>query len=300
MITLEPTGAACGAFVRGLDLTSPLDDATMAELRAAWLEHAVLAFPDQRMSIPDLERFTLGLGPRGDDPFIAPIPGHAHVVEIRREPDETARIFAESWHSDWSFLPVPPAGTALYGTIVPPVGGDTLFACGAAAWDALPAADRAALRDRLGVHSARRGYARDGMYGERDRALGRSMAIRFGDDALATRLHPIGRAHPETGRVALFVSPGYTIGIDGMDEAESADVLRMLFEHQKKPEFVYRHRWQPGMLVLWDNRRLVHAATGGYEGHRRLLHRITIAERQPLAPAPAGGARSAVPAGGLH
>jgi taurine dioxygenase len=300
MITLEPTGAACGAFVRGLDLSRPLDEAAMAELRAAWLEHGVLAFPDQRMSIPDLERFTLGLGPRGDDPFIAPIPGHAHVVEIRREADETARIFAETWHSDWSFLPVPPAGTALYGTIVPPVGGDTLFACGAAAWDALPAADRAALRDRLGVHSARRGYARDGMYGERDRALGRSMAIRFGDDALATRLHPIGRAHSETGRVALFVSPGYTIGIEGMDEAESADVLRMLFEHQKKPEFVYRHRWQPGMLVLWDNRRLVHAATGGYEGHRRLLHRITIAERQPLAPAPAGGARTAAPAGGLH
>jgi taurine dioxygenase len=300
MITLEPTGAACGAFVHGPDLSKPLDEAAMAELRAAWLEHGVLAFPDQRMSIPDLERFTLGLGPRGDDPFIAPIPGHAHVVEIRREADEAAPIFAETWHSDWSFLPVPPAGTALYGTVVPPVGGDTLFACGAAAWDALPAADRAALRDRLGVHSARRGYARDGMYGERDRARGRSMAIRFGDDALATRLHPIGRAHPETGRVALFVSPGYTLGIEGMDEAESAEVLRMLFEHQKKPEFVYRHRWQPGMLVLWDNRRLVHAATGGYEGHRRLLHRITIAEREPLAPAAAGGTRSAAPAGGLH
>lgn len=300
MITLEPTGAACGAVVRGPNLSDTLDEATMAELRAAWLEHGVLAFPDQQMSIPDLERFTLGLGPRGDDPFIAPIPGHAHVVEIRREADEAAPIFAETWHSDWSFLPVPPAGTALYGTIVPPVGGDTLFACGAAAWDALPAADRAALSERLGVHSARRGYARDGMYGERDRARGRSMAIRFGDDALATRLHPIGRAHPETGRVALFVSPGYTIGIEGMDEAESADVLRKLFEHQKKPEFVYRHRWQPGMLVLWDNRRLVHAATGGYEGHLRLLHRITIAERLPLAPAPAGGARTAAPVGGLH
>ena len=300
MITLEPTGAACGAVVRGPNLSDTLDEATMAELRAAWLEHGVLAFPDQQMSIPDLERFTLGLGPRGDDPFIAPIPGHAHVVEIRREADEAAPIFAETWHSDWSFLPVPPAGTALYGTIVPPVGGDTLFACGAAAWDALPAADRAALSERLGVHSARRGYARDGMYGERDRARGRSMAIRFGDDALATRLHPIGRAHPETGRVALFVSPGYTIGIEGMDEAESADVLQKLFEHQKKPEFVYRHRWQPGMLVLWDNRRLVHAATGGYEGHRRLLHRITIAERLPLAPAPAGGARTAAPVGGLH
>lgn len=288
MITVEPSGAACGAVVRGVDLTAPLDAAALAEVRAAWLAHGVVAFPDQPMSIEDLERFTLALGPRGDDPFIAPIPGHAHVVEIRREADEKAPIFAESWHSDWSFLPVPPAGTALLSAVVPPVGGDTLFACGEAAWDALPAADRDALRSLLGVHSARRGYARDGMYGEHDRARGRSMAIRFGDDALATRLHPIARVHPETGRTALFVSPGYTIGIDGLPDAEAADVLRGLFEHQKKPEFVYRHRWSPDMLVLWDNRRLVHAATGGYEGHRRLLRRITIAERMPLEPAPPG------------
>jgi taurine dioxygenase len=288
MITIEPSGAACGASVRGVDLSAPLDEAAVVAIRAAWLEHGVLAFPDQRMSIEDLERFTLALGPRGDDPFIAPIPGHAHVVEIRREPDEQAPIFAETWHSDWSFLPVPPAGTALYGTVVPPVGGDTLFGCGVAAWDALPAAERVLLRDRRAVHSARRGYARDGMYGERDRARGRSMAIRFGDDALATRLHPVARVHPETGRTALFVSPGYTIGIEGLPEDESADLLRRLFEHQKRPEFVHRHRWRPGMLLLWDNRRLVHAATGGYEGHRRLLHRITIAEREPVAPAPAG------------
>ncbi|HYF59881.1 MAG TPA: TauD/TfdA family dioxygenase [Burkholderiaceae bacterium] len=282
-LQIEPSGAACGATVRGADLSSPLSDATVAEIRAAWLEHGVVAFPDQRMSIEDLERFTLALGPRGDDPYIAPIPGHRHVVEIRREPDEQAPIFAETWHSDWSFLPIPPAATALYGTIIPPVGGDTLFACQAAAWDALPDRTKARLRGRLAVHSARRGYARDGMYGERDRAKGRSMAIRFGDDALATRSHPIARVHPETGRTVLFVSPGYTIGIEGMDEAESTPLLMELFEHQKRPEFVYRHRWSAGMLLLWDNRRLVHAATGGYEGHRRLLHRITIAERAPLA-----------------
>ena len=288
MIHTQPSGAACGATARGVDLSAPLDDATLAAVRAAWLEHGVLAFPDQSMSIEDLERFTLALGPRGEDPFIAPIPGHAHVVEIRREPDERAPIFAETWHSDWSFLPVPPAGTALYATIVPPVGGDTLFACGLAAWDALPAAEKTLLRDRRAVHSARRGYARDGLYGERDRARGRSMAIRFGDDALATRLHPVARRHPETGRVALFVSPGYTIGIEGLPDDEAADVLLRLFEHQKRPEFVHRHRWAPGTLLLWDNRRLVHAATGGYEGHRRLLHRITIAERVLREPAPPG------------
>jgi taurine dioxygenase len=283
MIHIEPSGAPCGARVTGVDLSAPLDAATVDAIRDAWLAHGVIAFPDQHMSIPDLERFTLALGPRGDDPFIAPIPGHAHVVEIRREADEQAPIFAETWHSDWSFLPAPPAGTALYGTVVPPVGGDTLFADQHAAWDALPAAMQARLRDLQGVHSARRGYARDGMYGERDRARGRSMAIRFGDDALAVRRHPIARVHPETGRIALFVSPGYTVGIEGMDDAQAGALLAELFEHQKRPEFVYRHRWSAGMLVVWDNRRLVHAATGGYEGHRRLLHRVTIAERSPVA-----------------
>jgi taurine dioxygenase len=283
MIHIEPSGAPCGARVTGVDLSAPLDAATVDAIRDAWLAHGVIAFPDQHMSIPDLERFTLALGPRGDDPFIAPIPGHAHVVEIRREADEQAPIFAETWHSDWSFLPSPPAGTALYGTVVPPVGGDTLFADQHAAWDALPAAMQARLRDLQGVHSARRGYARDGMYGERDRARGRSMAIRFGDDALAVRRHPIARVHPETGRIALFVSPGYTVGIEGMDDAQAGALLAELFEHQKRPEFVYRHRWSAGMLVVWDNRRLVHAATGGYEGHRRLLHRVTIAERSPVA-----------------
>jgi taurine dioxygenase len=284
MIHIEPSGARCGARVTGVDLNAPLDAATLDAVRTAWLEHAVLAFPDQHLSVEALERFTLALGPRGDDPFIAPIPGHAHVVEIRREADEQAPIFAETWHSDWSFLPSPPAGTALHGTVVPPVGGDTLFADQQAAWDALPAAMQDRLRGLLGIHSARRGYARDGMYGERDRARGRSMAIRFGDAALAVRTHPIARIHPETGRTALFVSPGYTIGIEGLDDARAAALLAELFEHQKRPEFVYRHRWSAGMLVVWDNRRLVHAATGGYEGHRRLLHRITIAERTAGAP----------------
>ena len=115
------------------------------------------------------------------------------------------------------------------------------------------------------------------MYGERDK--GRSMAIKYGDSAMKTQLHPIGRPHTETGRTALFASPGYTIGIDGMPDDEAQQVLREVFAHQAKPEYVYRHRWSEGMLTLWDNRCLIHAATGGYEGHRRLLHRITVADR---------------------
>jgi len=298
MIQIEPSGAACGAHIRGVDLSSPLSAETAHAIRAAWLAHGVVAFPDQNMSIEDLERFTLVLGPRGEDPYIAPIPGHAHVVEIRREPDEKAPLFAENFHSDWSFLPTPPAATALYGTIIPPQGGDTLFACQYAAWDALAGEMKDRLRGLSGIHSARRGYAKDGFYGEKDRAKGRSMAIRFDDSAMRTRQHPIARVHPETGRTALFVSPGYTIGIEGMSEDESTPLLESLYQHQKKPEFIYRHRWQPGMLLVWDNRCLVHAATGGYEGHRRLLHRITIGERAAPSAAPFAG--DAPTAAGVH
>ncbi len=274
-VTRQP--ASCGAAITGVDLTQPLTAAQVAQVRGVWLEHHVIAFPDQAMEIADIERFSTYMGPNGEDPFIEAIPGHPRVVQVKREADEKTPLFAETWHSDWSFLKTPPAGTVLYGNVIPPVGGDTLFANQYAAWDGLPDAMKAQLRDRKGIHSARRGYAKDGMYGEKDK--GRSMAIKYGDSALKTQLHPIARPHSETGRLALFVSPGYTIGIEGIPDDEATDILLQLFRHQANPEYVYRHKWSPGMLVMWDNRCVIHAATGGYEGHRRLLHRITVADR---------------------
>jgi taurine dioxygenase len=265
---------ACGAAVRGVRLDQPLAAAQIAAIRAAWLRHQVLAFPDQAMTLDDLERFAQTLGPFGVDPYFRSVAGHPHVAQIRRDAHETSTLFAESWHSDWSFLAEPPACTVLYGNVIPPVGGDTLFANQYAAWDGLSASMQRRLMPLRGVHSARRGYSRQGAYGENDK--GRSMAIRYDDSALATELHPIARVHPETGRTALFVSPGYTIGIDGMPDDEATALLAELFRHQAQDAYVYRHRWSEGMLVMWDNRSIVHAATGGYQGYDRLLHRITV------------------------
>ena len=276
-MTVTVQDAACGAAVQGLDLARPLDAATLARLRALWLKHQVLAIVEQRLTLDDLERFALCVGPYGVDPYFESVPGHPHVAQVKREADETSSIFADNFHSDWSFLAQPPAATLLYGDVIPPIGGDTLFANQYDAWDALSTSMQARLRPLQGVHSARRGYAKSGRYGEQDR--GRSMAIRFDDSALATQLQPIARVHPETGRTALYVSPGYTIGIDGLAGPEADSLLRELFAHQARPEFVYRHVWQQGTLLLWDNRCLVHAATGGYQGHRRLLHRITVGDR---------------------
>lgn len=276
-ITVEPSGQACGALVRGVNLRQPVSDDLAAELRRIWLEHQVIAICDQDLTIEDLERVALAFGPYGVDPYVRPLEGHPHVIEVKREADEASPIFAEAWHSDWSFLPTPPAGTLLYGVEIPPVGGDTLYANQYAAYDALDAEMEARLEGLMGVHSARRGYAPTGQYGDKD--VGRSMSIVSSDEAYATQLHPLIRVHPETGRTALFCNMGYTIGIDGMSDDEANEILFFLYGHCGRPEFVYRHRWQPGMLTLWDNRCLLHAATGGYDGHRRLLWRITVAER---------------------
>lgn len=281
-LRIAPCNAPCGAVVRGLDLRQPLPAATWAAVRAAWLQHLVLAFVDQSLDdLQALERVALAIGPFGQDPYFESVPGHPHVAQVKREADETTSIFADNFHSDWSFLASPPAATLLYGNVIPPVGGDTLFANQYAAWEALSPAMQALLRPLQGVHSARRGYAPQGRYGAGD--TGRSMAIRYDESAMATQTQPIARVHPETGRTALFVSPGYTIGIEGMPDSEAQPLLAELFRHQAKDEFVYRHQWQQGTLLLWDNRCLVHAATGGYQGHRRLLHRITVGERPRAA-----------------
>jgi taurine dioxygenase len=275
-LRIEPSGETCGALIRGVDLTCRQSSVDIDAIRAAWLEHQVIGICDQDLEISDMERFAAALGPEGDDPFIASIPGHPRVVEVRREANETTPVFAEAWHSDWSFLESSPAGTLLYGKVIPPVGGDTLFANQYAAYDALPAATKARIATLRGIHSARRSYSPGGVYGERDK--GRSMAIRYSERAMATQLHPLVRRHPETGRPALFINLGYTIGIEGMSTTDATALLTELFTHQSQPEFVYRHRWSPGLLTLWDNRCLLHTATGGYQGHQRLLWRITIGE----------------------
>lgn len=275
MITAIPSGQACGASVTGVDLTRPLTPDEVSAIRGLWLQHHVLAFPDQAMSDDDLERFTLAFGGFGDDPYIAPIPGRSHVIAVKRLADETSPLFAENWHSDWSFQARPPAGTCLFGITIPPTGGDTLFANQHAALDAMPAALRARLEGRMAIHSARKSYAPQGLYGANDNK--RSMDIRPSDKAVATHLHPIIRAHPETGRVGLFSCLGYIIGIEGMAEAESIPLLIELLQWQSREEFQYRHKWRPNMLLMWDNRSVLHAATGGYAGHDRILHRTTIA-----------------------
>ena len=134
-VTVE--AAPCGVRVQGLDLRRPLPVDEVAALRRLWLAHQVLAIDGQDLSLEDLERAALSWGPYGIDPYFESVPGHPHIAQVKREADETSSIFADAWHSDWSFLASPPAATLLYGNVIPPVGGDTLFANMYAAYDAL-------------------------------------------------------------------------------------------------------------------------------------------------------------------
>jgi len=275
-LSITPSGQACGATVRGVDLTGELDGAEVEQIRAAWLKHRVLAFPDQPMSDEDLERFTQCFGPFGHDPFFESIDGHPNIAAVARAADETAPVFAEAWHADWSFQEFPPDGTCLFAKVIPPVGGDTLFLNQAAALAAMPADLRAELQGLHAIHSAQLPYAPDGTYGEQDQGATRAMKIVTDDSAYATQLHPLIRPHPETGEDTLYSTIGYIIGIEGMEQAAAMDLLKRVYAWQTQDRFVYTHKWQADMLVMWDNRCVLHKATSGYDGHERLLHRTTI------------------------
>lgn len=278
-ISVAPQADDFGATVTGVDLSQPLAEHEVAALQAAWSRHAVLVFPDQRLAPAELEAFTLALGAFGEDPFIAPMPGHPNILELRREPDETATNFGAAWHSDWSFQPCPPSGTILHSKIVPPVGGDTLYADAARAFEALSPTMQRILEGLSAVHSAAFAYGPRGVLArDADR---RAMKILVSEEAEKSETHPLVRTHPVTGRKALFVNPVYTVRIAGLTPPESFTLLKFLYDHMTRDEFVLRHRWQPDMVVLWDNRSTIHFADGGYDGHRRVMHRTTLAGDRP-------------------
>ena len=268
---------ACGAEISGIDLTRELLKSQISDIRDLWLEHHVLSFPNQLLDDDALERFTLCFGSFGDDPFIAPIPGRKNIIAVKREADEKVPIFADNWHTDWSFQEKPPAGTCLYGKIIPTKGGDTLFANQHLALEKMPSSLRKKLEGKNAIHSALIPYSPGGGYGDKDREMGRSMDIRASDEAFSKQLHPIIKEHPETKREGIYGTIGYIIGIDGMDNQDAMKLLIELSAWQCQEEFIYKHKWKKDMLIMWDNRSVLHRATGGYEGQERLLHRTTIA-----------------------
>ena len=251
------------------------------ELRNLWLENSLLIFKNLILGHNQFERFGLLFGEFGDDPYIESIKNHPNIIEVKREANEKAPPFGGSWHSDWSFQENPPSATLLHSKIIPPIGGETLFLNTQKAYDDLSTSMKNKINSLEVIHSAARPYADDGFYAlEKDKD--RSMKIKPSKKAKDIFLHPLVRTHPETNRKSLFINPVYTIAIDGLDDDKSKLLLNELFTHMEKETYIYKHLWEPNMLVMWDNRSVNHCAQGGYEGYKRLLHRITLAGERPF------------------
>ena len=263
-----------GVEVSAFSLTD-LTRENISFLRSKWVEYGLIVFPKLPLSHDEFKDFALSFGDFGDDPFISSLPDYPNIAEIKRSANEKATPFGGTWHSDWSFMKTPPSATLLHSKIIPPIGGNTLFANTEKSFSALPEEMKNKLRNLKVIHSAKIPYADDGFYAlEKEE---RSMKILPSKEAKATYSHPMVKIHPETNKECLFINPVYTINIEGFSEDESQQLLWELYEHMIQEQFVYEHVWNEDMLIMWDNRTVMHQATGGYDGYDRLLHRITLA-----------------------
>jgi taurine dioxygenase len=278
-IRVSPRPGGFGAEVTGVDLARPLPPAHLAAVKQAFADHRVVWFPDQPLTLEQQEAFTLQFGPLGEEPFVETVAGRPHVIEVRRDPDERSHPFGGGWHSDWSFLPRPPAASILHAKVVPPEGGDTLFADAVGAYEALSPPMQRLLGELRGVHTGANIYGTEGFFAKETGRTGMSAIVSA--DAEGLQRHPLVRTHPVTGRKSIFVASGYTIALEGLSKPESDAMLAFLLAFVTSEPFVYRHRWDADMLTMWDNRVVLHCATGGYDGHLRLMHRTTLAGEAP-------------------
>jgi len=272
VVPLSPT---IGASIRGLDLRQELDDETVADIRAALLDHLVLFFEDQDISAEQhlafAERF-------GDIEEPHPVFGkHTHdprltIIESRgRSGDED-----HEWHSDVTYQQAPTMGSILHSRIIPTTGGDTLFASAYAAYDSLSERLQEFLSTLTASHSFELGWGKTVR-----RETGGDERMRELNAVFPLRTHPVVRTHPETGRKSLFINQYYTTRINELSEKESAALLRLLFDHFTLPEFQLRHRWKQNDIAFWDNRSTLHYATHDYGGQHRLMHRVTLVGDEP-------------------
>jgi taurine dioxygenase len=271
-IQVTPLATSVGAEISGVDLAAPPGGAGVAEIRRAFGEYGVVFFRDQQLTPEQQIAFARCFGEIDINRFFATVPGYPMIAEVRKEPKQERNI-GNGWHTDHSYDEAPALGSMLYAREVPKTGGDTLFASMYAAYDALSDGLKSTLEGLKALHSSRH------VFGAAAAARRGDLEGRIRNSELATQdaVHPVVIRHPDTGRKALYVNPGFTVRFDGWTEEESRPLLDYLYRHAVRPEFTCRFQWREGSLAFWDNRATWHFAVNDYHGERRLLHRITIA-----------------------
>ena len=289
LIEVRPLAAAMGAEVSVASVPALTDEA-FEEVRQALFRHKMIYFRNQRLTHADQEAFSLRFGAFAEDAYTSGIPGHPNVHPLIKEAaDKSKMVFGSGWHTDSPFLPQPPSVTILRSVEIPPFGGDTIWANSALAYAMLSNTYKEMIAN-LRVHFSMRDVLRSAQAAaeRRDNPIGRLAATRDAE-ALSEDIqrkvrgsvHPMVRTHPETGEKALYVDGAYAIGIDGMTDEEAAPILGFLANFIVSHEFTCRLRWEPDMLVAWDNRLCVHQAFNDYQGYRREMYRTTVVGETP-------------------
>ncbi len=276
-ITARPIAGALGAEISGVDLARDLSDEIVTAIRRAWLEHLVIFFRDQDLSPAQFLAFARRFGTPIEYPFVKGLDEFPEIIPVLKLEQERVN-FGGIWHSDTAYLDVPPMASMLVAREVPPAGGDTLFANMYAAYETLSDGMKRVLDGLVAINSSANADV------SRTREDRIKDSARSGAREEYVAAHPVVRVHPETGRRALYVNVAHTVHFEGMTEEESAPLLQYLYRHQTRPELTCRFRWRPGSLAFWDNRCAQHNAINDYQGHRRLLHRITLAGDKPKGP----------------
>ena len=268
-LSIRPTTPLIGAEVHGIDLAH-VDEEAFAQVHAALLEHQVIFFRDQDISVEAQKALGARFGPLLAHPNDPGLEGHPEVMIIHADA-QSKRVAGESWHSDVSCETEPPLGSMLRIHTLPETGGDTLFASMYAAYEALSGPMQRLLGGLTAIHDGAPYY--------------RSVNARIGRDdggrSYPRAEHPVVRTHPETGRKALFVNEMFTTEITGLTRQESDALLRFLFEHIRQPQFQCRFRWERNSIAFWDNRCVQHQAIWDYYPQTRSGYRVTIKGDRP-------------------
>ena len=274
MMTVSPVSGALGAEIDGIDLSQPLSEQQIADIRAALLEHLVIFFRNQDITPADHLRFASYFSEPEDYPMITGLADFPKIVPVVKLPHERVN-FGGLWHSDTAYTDIPPMGAVLVARELPPFGGDTLFANMYLAYEQLSEGLKRLLSGLRAVNSS----AKAEVTATREDRLATDAKLVPGEELIG--VHPVVRTHPETGRKLLYVNYGHTVRFEDMTEQESKPLLDYLFAHLCRPEFTCRFRWEPGSIAFWDNRAVQHNPINDYHGHKRVMHRISLRGSRP-------------------